>query len=70
MAVLTEKKATLVLTTHHDLETAKPTKKVQRFGPVRADLTADVVNTFGRLLIDLVIQEDADLGIIREYDLV
>ncbi|WP_215144662.1 hypothetical protein [Exiguobacterium qingdaonense] len=70
MAVLTEKKATFVLTTHHDLDSAKPTKKAQRFGPIRADLTADTVDAFGRLLIDLVIQEDVDLGIVREYDLV
>ena len=41
MAVLTEKKATLVLTTHHDLNSLKPTKKTQRFGPIRAALTAD-----------------------------
>lgn len=70
MAVLTEKKVTFVLTTHHDVQTAKPTKKAQRFGPIRADLTADTIDAFGRLLIDLVIQEEADLGIVREYDLV
>ena len=50
MAVLTEKKATFVLTTHHDVQTAKPTKKAQRFGPIRADLTADTIDAFGRLL--------------------
>lgn len=70
MALLNEKKATLVLTTHHDLESLKPTKKVQRFGPIRPDLTADDVDAFGRLVIDMVVQEDATLSVVREYDLV
>ncbi|WP_214825719.1 hypothetical protein [Exiguobacterium algae] len=70
MALLTEKKATLVLTTHHDLESVKPTKKTQRFGPVRPSLTADEADAFGQLVIALVVQEEADLRVVREYDLV
>lgn len=70
MALLTEKKATLVLTMHNDLDSLKPTKKTQRFGPVRPDLTADSVDAFGQLMIALVIQEDAALSVVREYDLV
>ncbi|MCC5891849.1 MULTISPECIES: hypothetical protein [Exiguobacterium] len=70
MAQLTEKKATLVLTTHHDLESLKPTKKAQRFGPIRAALTANEAEAFGHLMIDMVEQEDFTLAVVREYDLV
>ena len=70
MALLNEKKATLVMTTHHDLDSLKPTKKSQRFGPIRPELTADIVDSFGQLMIDLVIQEDAAISVVREYDLV
>ena len=70
MAVLTEKKATLVLTTHHDLNSLKPTKKTQRFGPIRAALTADNAEAFGHLMLDLTEQEDFTVSVVREYELV
>lgn len=70
MAVLNEKKATLVLTTHHELASLKPTKKTQRFGPIRAALTADDAEAFGNLMVDLVEQEDFTVSVVREYDLV
>ncbi|TCI48209.1 MULTISPECIES: hypothetical protein [unclassified Exiguobacterium] len=69
MAQLTEKKATLVLTTHHDLESLKPTKKTQRFGPIRAALTADQADSYGQLMLDLLEHEDFTVSVIREYDL-
>lgn len=70
MAQLSEKKATLVLTTHHNLESVKPTKKAQRFGPIRAALTANEAESFGHLMLDLIVQEDFTLAVVREYDLV
>ncbi|WP_114166995.1 hypothetical protein [Exiguobacterium sp. TNDT2] len=70
MAVLTEKKATLVLTMYHEMNSLKPTKKTQRFGPIRAELTADDAEAFGHLMLDLTEQEDFLVSVVREYDLV
>lgn len=70
MAQLNEKKATLVLTTHHEMDSLKPKKKLHRFGPIRASLSANESEAFGRLMLDMLEHEDSTVSVIREYDLV
>lgn len=69
MAQLTETKATLVVTTHHDIESLKPKNKTQRFGPIRQALTADQANAYGQLILALVSYEDFTLAVVRDYNL-
>ncbi len=70
MAQLQERKATLVLTTYTDLASLKPTKQVQRFGPLKAAMTADAVEAFGAQLAPFLNYEEYEVSVTRDLELI